>query len=510
MDEKEAPYYKWICLGIVIIGTFMAFLDTSIVNIALPKIMSVFGTSLDTGQWVLTVYMLASGAIIPLTGYLEDIFGFKKVYVFALSVFTAGSFICGVSWSIDVLILARIIQAIGGGMIMPVGMSMLYKVMPKEQIGVAAGIYGIAIMAAPAIGPTLGGYIVQYLNWNLIFNINVPIGIVGIILAIVILKDKVGESNKKLDFIGVVTSTLGLVSILYVIGEGSKIDWGEIKYPLLIVFGSFNIIIFVFNELTVDDPLLDLRVFKILPFSVNTILINITVFAMFGILTFIPLFLQNISGLSAMQSGVVMLYYAMGSAVTMPIAGKMSDKVGGKPFVIVGMILMVISTYNLYFLSTDTSNSTIKLLLFIRGASVGMTMMPATTMSMAAVPPQLIGRASALQNTVKQIAGSLSITILTIFMQNRQSLHYFRLAEQFNSFSPATLNFSNSAQTYVIQKGLSLANSKTGVVYLAYSYLSKESYMYGIDDVIMLTLIVAAAGIPLAFLIKSKKLEETK
>jgi MFS family permease len=139
-----------MCLGIVIIGTFMAFLDSSIVNIALPKIMSVFGASLDTGKWVLTGYMLASGAIIPLTGYLEDIFGFKKVYVFALSIFTAGSFLCGISWSIGVLILARIIQAIGGGMIMPVGMSMLYKVMPKEKIGVAAGIYGIAIMATPA------------------------------------------------------------------------------------------------------------------------------------------------------------------------------------------------------------------------------------------------------------------------------------------------------------------------------------------------------------------------
>ncbi len=181
----------------------MAFLDTSIVNIALPKIMSIFSTSLDTGRWVLTGYMLAAGAVIPLTGYLEEVLGYKKVYVFAIVVFTIGSFLCGISWSIDVLIFARILQAIGGGMIMPVGMSTLYKVIPKEKIGLAAGIYGISIMVAPAIGPTLGGYIVQYLSWNLIFNINVPIGIIGTILAVAILKEDVKKSDKKLDFIGV-------------------------------------------------------------------------------------------------------------------------------------------------------------------------------------------------------------------------------------------------------------------------------------------------------------------
>ncbi|NMM62987.1 DHA2 family efflux MFS transporter permease subunit [Clostridium sp. P21] len=505
MEEKEAASYKWLCLMVIIIGTFMAFLDTSIVNIALPKIMSVFSTSLDTGQWVLTGYMLAAGAVIPLTGYLEEVLGYKKVYIFAIVVFTIGSFLCGVSWSIDVLILARILQAIGGGMIMPVGMSTLYKVIPKEKIGLAAGIYGISIMVAPAIGPTLGGYIVQYLSWNLIFNINVPIGIIGTILAIAILKEDVKKVDKKLDFIGVLTSTLGLISILYVVSEWSKIDWGDIKYPLLIVFGCFNLAIFIFNEFTIENPLLELRVLKILPYSVNTILINIIVFAMYGVLVFIPLFLQNLSGLNAMQSGIIMLYYAIGSGITMPIAGKMSDKIGGKPFIIVGIVLMIISTYELYFLSTDMSNSTLKFLLFIRGASVGLCMMPATTMSMAQVPPELISRASALQNTVKQVAGSLSTTILTVFLQNRKSLHYYRLAEQLTPFNPVTSNFTNTVQSYILQKGTAVANAKTGVLYLAYKYVYAESYMKAIDDVFMLTLIVVAATIPLMFIGIRKK-----
>lgn len=505
MKENESPSYKWLCLLIVIIGTFMAFLDSSIVNIALTKIMSVFASSLDTSRWVLTGYMLTSGAIIPLTGYLEEVLGFKKVYIFALTVFTIGSFLCGAAWSIDVLVLARVLQAIGGGMIMPVGMSMLYKVIPKENLGLAGGLYGISITAAPAIGPTLGGYIVQYLNWKLIFYINVPIGIIAVILAAAVLKDKVEKSDKKLDFIGVITSTLGLVSILYVISEWSKIDWNNIKYPLLIIFGIFNLAIFIFNELTIENPLLELRVLKILSFSTSTVLINIVMFAMYGILVFVPLYLQNLAGLNSMQAGLIMLYYALGSGTAMPICGKFSDKIGGKPFIIAGIALMIISTYELHFLNTDMSNSTLKFLLYVRGVSVGMCMMPATTMGMEEIPKELVGRASALQSALKQISASLSTTILTVFMQNRQNLIYYRLSEQLNSFSCITENFTSAAQNYLIEAGVSLQNSKSGILSIAYSCLYKQSYMNAMNDVHMLTAIVIAASIPLILFIGKRK-----
>jgi len=505
MDKVEDSSYKWACLMIIIIGTFMAFLDSSIVNIALSKIMSVFGTSLDTAKWVITGYMLTSGAIIPLTGYLEEVLGFKKVYIFALTLFTIGSFLCGISWNINALILSRVVQAIGGGMIMPVGMSMLYKVMPKESIGLAGGIYGIAITAAPALGPTLGGYIVQYLNWNLIFNINVPIGIVGIMLALIVLKDKTEKNYKKLDIIGVITSTLGVVSILYVISKWSGIDWNDIEYPLLIIFGSFNILIFIFNELTVDNPLIDLRVLKILSFSTSTILINIIVFAMYGILVFVPLYLQNLAGFNPMQAGLMMLHYALGSATAMPICGKLSDKIGGKPFIIIGMLLMIISTYELHFLNTDMSNSTLGFWLYIRGMSVGMCMMPANTMGMMQVPKELVGKASALQNTVKQISGSLSTTILTVFMQNRQNLTYYRLSEQLNSFSHMTANFTSTTQSYLSEKGVQLANTKSALMSVAYSYLYKEAYNNAINDIHLLTVIVLTVTLPLLFFMGKKK-----
>ncbi|AWI04979.1 DHA2 family efflux MFS transporter permease subunit [Clostridium drakei] len=502
MEQKESPSYKWLCLGIVIIGTFMAFLDTSIVNIAVTKIMSSFGSTLDRTQWVLTGYMLASGAVIPLTGYLEDTFGMKKVYVFSLIVFTVGSFMCGISWNINVLIFSRVVQAIGGGMIMPVSMSMVYKIMPKDKIGIATAIYGIAAMAAPAIGPTLGGYIVEYLTWNLIFTVNVPIGIMGTFLAIVIIKDSKGIKGQKLDYIGVLTSTLGLVSILYVIGEWSNIDWGEIKYPLLIIFGSANFILFVVQELTTDNPLLDLRILKIYKYTLSLIITSIIMFGIYGLLLLMPLFLQNLVGLSAVKTGIMMMAYAFGSALFMMISGKISSKIGSLPLIALGMILMSVSTYKLYFLNLDTSNSIFTLLVFLRGASVGMCIILIQNEGMNALPKELVGRGSSLQNTVKQVVGSLSITILTIFLQHRQNLHYYRLAEQFNSISPISSNFLNSAKEYIVGKGFDSINPQIGGLYLAYSYLGKEAYLHGIDDAFMLTLFIILATIPLVFLFK--------
>ncbi len=502
MEGNESSSYKWLCLGIVIIGTFMAFLDTSIVNIAVTKIMSSFGSTLDRTQWVLTGYMLTSGAVIPLTGYLEDTFGMKKVYIFSLIVFTLGSFMCGISWSINILIFSRVVQAIGGGMIMPVSMSMVYKIMPKDKIGIATAIYGIAAMAAPAIGPTLGGYIVEYLSWNLIFTVNVPIGIIGTFLAILIIKDSKTVKKQKLDYIGVITSTLGLVSILYVVGEGSNINWGEIKYPLLIAFGIFNLILFIVQELTTDNPLLDLRILKIYKYTLSMIVTSIVIFGIYGLLLLMPLFLQNLVGLSAVKTGIMMMAYALGSAVFMIISGKLSSKIGSLPLIILGMILMSASTYKLYFLNLDTSNNIFTLLVFLRGASVGMCIIMIQNEGMNALPRELVGRGSSLQNTVKQIVGSLSITILTIFLQHRQNLHYYRLAEQFNSVSPISLNFLNSAKEYIFQKGSSSINPQTGGLYLAYSYLGKEAYLHGIDDAFMLTLFIMLLSIPLAFLFK--------
>ncbi len=244
--RKKGGVYKWLALMVVVFGTFMAILDTSIVNIAIPKMMAVFGVSTEEIKWVLTAYMLTMGTVIPLTGYLGDRFGTKKVYIWALAAFTAGSALCGFAWSCTAMIMARIIQAVGGGMIMPVSMSIIYQVVPPEERGTALGVWGIASMAAPAIGPTLSGYIVEHLDWRLIFTINIPVGVLGVILTVLLLEEFPKRPSTGFDLMGFITVACGLGSILYVLGEGTAIDWGDFKNIFLIRINFIQLFDYLF------------------------------------------------------------------------------------------------------------------------------------------------------------------------------------------------------------------------------------------------------------------------
>ncbi len=426
----------WLALGVVIIGTFMSILDSSIVNIALPKMMAVFGLPLDDAKWILTAYTLALGAIIPLTGYLQDIFGAKRIYIFALAMFTLGSLLCGFAWSGSTMIAFRVIQAIGGGMIMPVGMSIIYTVFPREKIGLALGFWGIAAMAAPAIGPTLGGYIIEKADWRLIFNVNVPIGIIGVILAGIILKGTEKKPFKSFDIIGFISSTVGIVSILYVLGEGSSIDWTKIENPILMTIGCLSLLLFVINELTHPDPLLDLRIFKLYDFTISQIITSILSLAMMGGMYILPLFLQNVRGYTPMEAGLIMLPGALVMGVMMPISGNLFDKIGAKALVIPGLIILAVSSYDLSTaINMNSSKGTIIFINCIRSVGIGLSMMPISTMGMNAVPTALVGKASALSNTIRQIAGSLSITIMSTIMQGQIDYNYSKLSDQISVYN---------------------------------------------------------------------------
>lgn len=286
--------YKWAALFVVVIGTFMVMLDSSIVNIAIPKMMSVFGSSLDQTKWILTAYTLAMGSIVPITGFLTETFGIKKLFMFALAFFTLGSFLCGLAWNNSSMVAFRVVQAIGGGMIMPVGMSYVMQMFEIHERGKALGFWGIASMAAPAIGPTLGGYIIQYMDWRFIFYVNVPIGIIGVIFAGLLLKEtKVKPYQGDFDFIGLFSVIAGVASILYVLGEWADIDWASAEYPLLLVFGCFCLLIFVVNELTCPKPLLELRVFKIYDFTMSQFITGITTLALMGGFMYFPSFCKT-------------------------------------------------------------------------------------------------------------------------------------------------------------------------------------------------------------------------
>lgn len=450
---KEEKIEQWLALFVVIIGTFMSILDSSIVNIAIPKMMAVFGVSLDDVKWILTAYTLALGAIIPLTGFLADVFGNKRIYIFALATFTIGSLLCGFAWSNTTMIIFRVIQAIGGGMIMPIGMSIIYQTFPQEERGLALGFWGIASMAAPTLGPTLGGYIIEHLDWRLIFNINVPIGAIGVVLAWILLKDSPIKKVKGFDYLGFISSTLGIVFILYVLGEGSSIDWTDIKNPMLMTFGILSLIFFVINELTHDNPLLDLSVLKIPEFAMSQGISCVLTFALMGGTYVLPLFLQNIRGYTPMQTGLILFPSAIAVGFMMPVSGALFDKVGVKPVVLPGMILLGIASYFLVGgISLEATSNSIMWLLTVRGLGLGLAMMPINTAGMNAVPPPMVTRASALSNTIRQISSALSITIMTTLIQNKLNFGYAYKAEQITPFNSMVTQENLSSVMGIIQR----------------------------------------------------------
>ncbi|QAT43379.1 DHA2 family efflux MFS transporter permease subunit [Aminipila luticellarii] len=507
--KKHDNAYKWLALFVVLIGTFMSVLSSSLINLALPKMMSVFGVTLSGITWVVTAYTLAMGAVVPLTGFLSDTIGIKKLYMIALSMFTLGSALSGMSWSLSAMVMFRVVQAIGGGLMSPVGMSIVYAIFPVEERGRALGLWGVAALAAPALGPTLGGYILSHLDWRLLFYINVPIGIFGVIFAAFLLKEtekKPFEGN--FDMIGFVTSVMGIVCTLYVLGKWSTINWQEAHYPILLTIGIFSLILFVVNELTHTNPLLDLRIFKLYDYALSQIISCVLVLALMGGSYILPLYLQNAKGLSAMQSGLIMLPSALSAAITMPISGALFDKFGAKVVSIPGLFILLWGSYHLTYLSADTANSTIMLVSFIRGFGLGLAMMPINTVGMNAVPLHLTGRASALTNTVKNIFSSISVTIVATLMTTATNNNYARLSEDMTLSNQAVADTIKQMQGLYMTSGMSSADAQASAMSSIAGLLQKQAYLDAVNYTIAFTVIAILITIFLAFMMKARKQKE--
>jgi len=498
--------YKWSALFVVVIGTFMVMLDSSIVNIALPKMMNVFGADLDSAKWILTGYTLAMGAVIPITGFLSDTFGIKKLFMGALAIFTLGSFLCGFAWNNNAMVIFRVLQAVGGGAIMPVGMSYIMQIFSISERGKALGFWGIASMSAPAIGPTLGGYIIQYMDWRFIFYVNVPIGVVGIFFAGFLLKETTLKPYKgNFDYVGFFSVIIGIVSLLYVLGEGSTIDWGDIKYPLILILGCFSLLIFTVNELMHPEPLLNLRLFKIYDFSLSQISTGVTMLAMMSGIYVLPLFLQNLRGYTAMQTGLILFPSALASAFMMPISGALFDKFGAKVVTIPGLLLVAVTTYQMSLFTMDTPAATITLISSIRGLGLGFSMMPVSTAGMNAIPRHLYGNGTALSSTVRCIIQALAITFITSQISTKSNINYARFTEQITPFNHTSIYFSNALQGVFMKDGLSQGNAQGSALSTIGRMLYGQAYLDAIGYAIASTVPAILAGVILVLMMSSKK-----
>ncbi|WP_084216054.1 DHA2 family efflux MFS transporter permease subunit [Pseudonocardia spinosispora] len=430
-DQAAEAEKGWLLLlAVLVVGTFMSVLDSSIVNVAIPRMQTALSAAPDDVEWVATGYTLALGVAVPLAGWLGERIGKAQLYIVSIIGFAVASGLCGLAWNLSSMIAFRILQAIPGGILPVVAMTLLFQIVPPAKVGTAMGIYGLGIVVAPAVGPTLGGYLVQYVDWRLIFYINVPVGLLGAVAAIVKLPRQKPVSWPSFDFWGFITIAYGLFAGLLAASEGHTWGWDGYRIRGLLVTSAISLALFVVIELEVENPLLDLRVFKRWPYVNSIILLAVVVTALFSGLYFIPQYLQNVQGLQAFDTGLVLIPSALIMVVMMPIAGRIYDAVGPRWPVAIGLGIIAYSSFLLAGLTPDTPRFDIEVWTTIRNFGTGLCMMAIMTSGISALPPRLTGAGSGMNNVVQRVSSSLAVAVF------------------------GSLNFSAAAQLWTDNSGL--------------------------------------------------------
>jgi EmrB/QacA subfamily drug resistance transporter len=403
---------SWIVpLAVLIVGMFMSVLDTSIVNVAIPKMQTALSASPDDIEWVVTGYTLVLGMVVPLSGWLGLRLGLTRLYVISMVGFALGSGLCGLAWNLDSMIAFRVLQAIPGGVLPVATMTLLFQIVPPARIGTAMGMYGLGVVVAPAIGPTLGGALVEYVDWRLIFIINVPIGILGTIAAVMIFPQIKPTTWPKLDLLGFVTIAYAMFALLLAFSEGE--DWGWTGYRVLGLFvtAALSLGLFVVIENEVDNPLVDLRVFRSFPFCLSLVLLSITITGLFSGLYFLPQFLQVVQGLQELDSGLVMLPAALVMVVLMPVAGRIFDLIGPRYPVMIGLAILAYGSYLMAGITVDTPRGDIEMWLAVRNVGIGLGMMPIMTAGVSSLPGFLTSAGSSVNNVMQRVSSSVAVAV---------------------------------------------------------------------------------------------------
>jgi EmrB/QacA subfamily drug resistance transporter len=410
----------WAISSVVILGAVMSILDTTIVNVAIDALARDLHASLGTIQWVSTGYMLSLATVIPLTGWAAERFGTKRLFLVAVSLFAAGSVLCGFAWSAQSLIIFRVLQGLGGGMVMPTGMMILAQAAGPQRMGRVMSVIGVPMLIAPVIGPVLGGYLIDAISWRWIFFVNVPVGAIALVLAARILDRDRPQERHPLDVRGFLYLSPGLTALVYGLAEaGSEGSLTALRPLLSVGVGVALIVAFVWHALRATRPLLDLQLFRVRAFWASSATTFVLGGALFGAMILMPLYFQLVRGASALDAGLLLAPQGLGVAVAMPIAGRLADRLGPGRIVVSGLAVVLVGTFAFTQVTASTSYVLLAVSLFIRGAGLGMTMMPAMSAAYQVLDRAAVPRATTTLNILNRVGGALGTAILAVTLQSR-------------------------------------------------------------------------------------------
>ncbi|WNQ13826.1 DHA2 family efflux MFS transporter permease subunit [Paenibacillus aurantius] len=506
---KEEPVHRGVLLFVLVLGAFIAILNQTLLNVAIPHLMNDFNVSSSTIQWLSTAYMLVNGIVIPISAYLIGTFTTRQLFLGAMISFTVGSLICGVAPTFSVMLIGRIVQGLGAGIIMPLMMTVILNIFPPETRGRSMGMIGIAMFFAPAVGPTLSGWIIEHWSWRILFYVAMPLAIADIILAYFLLKNVTKKTNPLFDFWGFLTSTVGLGFLLYGCSEAGSKGWGDAIVDVSLIIGAIALVLFIIRELTTPNPMLNLRVFKFGIFTTSVIVSCIVNMAMFGATILVPIYVQNIRGFSAMDSGLLMLPGALLMGVMSPVTGALMDKVGARPLAIIGLTITAVTTWELSKLGPDTTYHSLMLLYTLRMFGMSFIAMTIMTAGLNQIPRELVSHATAASNTARQVAASLGTALLVTVMSNRSTFHLGEFSNTMTSTNPNLVDIVQKLGAGFAAKLGIPADASQGVVsQMLYGLAVKQSTIMGINDAFVVATVLTVIALVCSFFLKRVKLDK--
>lgn len=508
VEQTIAPD-KYLVLLTVTLGTMLSGYVSSSVNIALPNIMQVFGFTMDSVVWVSLAYMLPYGSILPITGKLGDQFGRKKLYLIGLSIFTAATLLIGLSWNSTVLIVFRIVQGIGAGLLFPNAMALVSEAFPAQERGKALGLWGALAAAGSALGPTIGGSIVEYLDWHLIFYSILPFAAAGILLGVKVLQESRAEhADATVDYIGGALLVVSLSCLLLVLNQGAKEGWSSVYIVSLSMVAVFSMGLFLFLESHMDKPMVDLGLFKNTTFTMSNIVGFLSFMAMYGGLFLLPFYLRNIQGFTAIHAGIAMLPLTLAMVVLAPVGGRLADRFGAKIPASAGMAIMAAALYSFRLLDDKTPYSYIALGLIVMGVGLALTMSPLSNGVMGSLPKDKLGVGSGVFNLFKNVGGSVGVAVMGTLLDSRTIFHTAVYGNSLNITADTANQTIATMQGYFVHNGFTLSEGKLMAVTVLKGMLAKQAAVLAFDDVFLITAVLCAIGIVPALLIRDARKEK--
>ncbi|WNG25569.1 DHA2 family efflux MFS transporter permease subunit [Cystobacter fuscus] len=469
--EEPRAIRFWPFMFALFAGSFMSVLSSSTITIAIPELQRYFGADLSLLQWTLTGFMLAMGTSAPLTGYLGGRFSFKWVYVANLVGFTLASVLCGLAWDAGSLVAFRFLQGAFCGAIMPVTMTLIYQVLPRERQALAASLWSLSASLAPAFGPTFAGWLITLGNWRWLFFINVPLGLVAVGLAMRTIPFYRLQAPKAFDLPGLLTVITGTLSLLIALSQGRGWGWMSAKTVSLFVLGTVSLIVFVIRELKTSAPLLDLRVLANGRYLVTLLISSIITISLYSGAFLVPVFLQKIQGVTPLQTGLILLPASLAMALLMPFVGRMYGPLGPSTLMTTGVLLIAGGTYALSRLTPEVSQSYMLVWMVVRNVGISLSMMPASNAGMEQIPRELSGHASSISNWLRNVFGAFSIAIFTSLLST----------------------FTAREAEVLVSQGVTERR-----------HIELFSFVEGINDVYLVATLVALVAVPLSLGIRKR------